>query len=292
MKRFYFIGLLIVPFYTTLSAQTFSKIQFIEPNVAIRYDSLQFKLRGKFANSIYKKEFAYFDLLNKEKLKITIKVDANAATNNLNTTTQSDSLALAYKAKVIATKSNDIQLTVADTGIVQINGFSCYGFIFTNLKEPEVYNAIHCIHVGNNDFTLIDYHGLNEKDMATSYKNLTIFLKGFKSYSTTEVASMEKLVKDKYSFTISAVTAHKKKNTFTYNGKLTVNQKLTHQLIQVRIKEDADRYSIFKPEKNNSTLLFLKDKRKGALTKEGEVIFLNDVNKSIAVPFTFTYMSK
>jgi hypothetical protein len=292
MKKTFTLFILFLLVFENSNAQNFYKTQFLEPNISIRYDSLTYKIRGKFSNTIYKNEFIYFDVLNTEKLKITIKVEANSPNENISNSGQKDSIVLAYKEKVTTTKSNDIQLTYVDTGIVTINGFSCYGFIFTNLKEPEIYNAIHCIHASKNDFTQIDYYGLNEKDFATSYKNIATFLSGVKSYSNNEIGSMEKEIKDNYTFKIDVVSnASNKKNPYTYNGKLTVKEKLKHTIVAVRVKQH-DYYQSFKPNKTNTTFIVLQDKEKGLLKKEGEVIFLNEVNKSIAVPFTFSYYNR
>jgi hypothetical protein len=294
MKTIFLLFIIVLLCYKSSYAQNFNKIQFVEPNISIQYDSLKYKVRGKFSNTIYKNEFIYFDVLNKEKLKITIKVEANSSIETVSNTTEKDSIVLAYKDKVFATKSNNIQLTYIDTGIVRINGFSCYGFGFTNLKEPEIYNAIRCIQESENNFTQIDYYGLNEKDFTSSYKNISVFLNGVKTYTNDDIRNMEKGIKEKYSFNIEPIpNVSNKKNPYSYNGKLTIKEKLQHKIVEVRIKQhNNDRYQSFKPNKTNTIFITLQDKEKGTLQKEGEVIFLNEVNKLFAVPFTFSYYNK
>jgi hypothetical protein len=294
MKSIFFVGLFLVSFCIALPAQNFNKIEFIEPNVSIHYDSLQFKVRGKFAHHLYAKEFIYFDVLTREKLKITIKLAPNNPIKNINALFQKDSLVLAYKEKLINTKGEDIQLTYIDTGIVRIHDFSCYGFIFTNTKEPEVYHAIHGIHATADNFTQVDYYGLNEKDLASCYKNLTRFLAGFKSYSALEITTMEQAIKNKYTVKVDSIANPKLKPFhFTYTGKISIREKLQHKLLAIHINApNGNGIQIFKPNKLNQTFIAIQDKEKGRLTKEGVAIFLNELNKVIAVPFTFSYFNK
>lgn len=268
-------------------AQGQNTYKFIEPNISISFDSNYFKVIQGYSNSTYETEA--YDFLYKNKMtEGTIHVAASPPIKYPKKDLL-DSLIVSDFNKMKNIINDTLSIVDIDSKIRTIDDFSCVGLVAYDKIHKEYGAMIKCFHFSENDHTEIVLMS-NEKKLDSGYLILSRFLNGFKSYSQKEIEDEDKMIKDRYSV---SVTQLKKDNndSFTYKGLVKINEPLTNKIIEARIETSSGK-EIFVPDSVNQQItITLNDKNKGRISKEGEIILLNSFGKRVSLPFSFLYVN-
>ncbi|MGC4100276.1 hypothetical protein [Ferruginibacter sp.] len=298
-----------IGFVQNLKAQQYNAYQFVEPNIAISYDSNYFKLGERYSNSFYKTEAYDFTLKNDKTSKTRIHIKPETNNGQYITEAMLDSLMQAGTKDFKNVKSKDFSILSYDTAPSKINGFLCMGVILIDKNKKLAISTITCNHISPNDMTTLTYTSRGNSSLKNDYLILTKFLAGFISYSPQQIATHDSLVKA--GFEIS-VTQTQKQHTDTtksvksgmteyhienYNYEALIKVKSlsvsAYKVKEVRVKlKTLNGYQVFDLSKNGDATITYYDADKGLISGSGEVIVTNLLDKDVAIPFTFSYTNE
>ncbi len=276
---------------TNLFGQKQNSYKFIEPNISISYDSNCFKITKRYSNTLYGTEAYDYSYQCDTTKKVVIHVKADHPTQ-YPPKKFSDSLILAELYEVKKTENDSFSVVNVDTKINEINGFSLVGFVGFDKINKRYGVVIRGFHFSDKDNTEILLMA-NGNDLEDGYKILAILLKGFNSYSRSQIDEEALLIKKKYTIIVTPtnqITENVKNTPKTYVGYVSIQQKLEHIISEVRLSGLLGSQQ-FMPNETGQVLIVSLDKERGQVVKKGDVIILNSFGKEVKLPFSFTYFN-
>lgn len=262
--------------------------QFIEPNISISYDSNLFQIVNRYSNTLYETESYDFTLRGENTNKVSINIRANdpiysPAQNKRGKPGMPDF------SKIKKLENDSVAILDYDKKFRRINGFDCAGAVSYDKKNNQYNTSIVCLNISTNDFTELIYTSSNTSNLDSDYKILKNLLSGFKTYSQKEIIKEEKRIKGKY--TVVVLPQNPVDRDFSNSRKTFIvktKEKPENVIKEVRVKNDIG-HEVFDPEEDGTVIISCKDKQKGNLTKESELVLLNSFGKKVKIPFTFSY---
>jgi hypothetical protein len=305
---FYLILFLQVGSWQKLKAQQHNAYQFIEPNIAISYDSNYFKAANRYSNSFYKTEAYDFTLKNDNNsaTRIHIKPELNDASHI--TESMLDSFLRTQVKEFKKLKSKNYLILTCDTIPIKINGFTCLGSIVSDKNKKHFVASISCTHISQNDLTEVTYTSLGDTSLKKDYSILEKFLSGFVSYRPQQIATHDSLVKADFKITLTQTQKQRIDTTVSVEGgithyfikkydyeaivKVTSPSISAYKVKEVRVKISSNGFRFFTPLQNEDVLISYNDPKKGMVSGSGEVVLANTLDKDVIIPFTFSYSNE
>lgn len=279
-------------FSSNVLGQKLNTYKFIEPNVSVSYDSNFFKVAQRYSNTFYETEAYDFKYQIDTGNRVTIHLKADHAGERPSMSVLDNQMLSGIKElKTVDTDS--FKVVSIDESPRHIQGFSLVGFVGFDKINKQYLTMISGFRISESDKTEIRYSSSNRNDLEKDYEILKTFLSQFKAYSKQKIAKEAAEIKNKYSVTINptkTVMDNFKYRRKTYLGIVTVNQRLQHQVAEVRLTTSLGQ-EIFTPDEKGQVAIICIDEKKGTVVKEGELVLLSSFGKKVKLPFTFSYVN-
>jgi hypothetical protein len=285
------IGLLLQSLSLVSWSQSANSYQFIEPNVAIRFDSNVYKIQSRNSNTSY--EIASFDFIKKDDTAHHVLINVEASHSDLKPTKDLQRNLMNPKDK-LNDLSND-HVALQSTEEKTVAGFTCVAMIAQDNTNGRYGTLIKGLKLFDGGYCEISYYSFGRNDLQKEYKILGPFLSGFISYSKKQISDQDALIKSMYTIqvdTLATSAAGYTKRTVTFHGIVKVKQNLEHKVAEVRLTDNEKVQAVFYAAPNGEVEIIATDTAMGKITKQGELIILNSFGKKVHLPFNFTYMSR
>ncbi len=265
--------------------------QFLEPNISITYDTTRFKP--------YKRDIFTFRVQGEQtEIKVSPGLPERAPSIDNKKTTNLSELEDYYKNTIERLKKNPGSFSLSGNPVIEydrkpqkIGVFRGFSFVEEGKSDKKRYAQIFAGHLSANDYTSIHLRTFEQQPVTNQYQILTEFLKGFKSYSASELSEHVANIQKKYTVVVSK--AETIPTSLQQRAKEYIAQVSTREPMQDKIKEvylSVDGYAeVFSPNEKGEIYIATKSNKKGMIERTGRLIVISPIGKHISIPFSFQY---
>ncbi|MBL7727851.1 MAG: hypothetical protein JNM68_09200 [Dinghuibacter sp.] len=258
---------------------------FLEPNIAVAYDSTLFKLEKRYGANA-----CDFSLAGNTSETLNIHILAEQINGPVSIKNRNRALLQAV-AGAAQLRGDSLTVTELNKQVRTINGFSFAGIVLYNKREKKYAAIVTGYQVAGAYNTTVNYYS-NARSLNQAYATLTTFLKGVKTYSREEIGKENQLIRNQYTVVVTpsqAVAEHFPYRPHTFLGIVSVKEPLQHKIAGVRLEIQSFSKELFSPLENGTVPIRANDAEKGTIEKKGVLVILNSFGKEVLLPFSFSY---